>query len=102
MNKPTISIFSILFTVILAGVLLAACGSSSSSSASSGGGSASDGQVLMQQRCSVCHGVNRVTSSQKTADQWKVTVDRMINKGAQLAPQEEQTLVTYLAETYHP
>jgi len=35
-----------------------------------------------------------------TADQWKTTVDQMINRGAQLNPQEEQTLITYLAQNY--
>ena len=90
---------------MLSGIVLAAYGSSSPAPASSGGttgGSSADGQALMQQRCSVCHALDRVTSAQKTADQWKTTVDRMINNGAQLSPAEEQTLVTYLAKTYHP
>jgi hypothetical protein len=56
----------------------------------------------MQERCSVCHSLNRVTSSLKTAAEWKISVDRMINNGAQLSPAEEQTLVTYLSNTYHP
>jgi cytochrome c-type biogenesis protein CcmH/NrfF len=56
----------------------------------------------MQQRCSVCHSLSRVSSAQKTAAQWKATVDKMINNGAQLSPAEEQTLVNYLAQTYHP
>jgi hypothetical protein len=56
----------------------------------------------MQQRCSACHSLSRVTSVQKTAAQWKSTVDRMVNNGAQLTPAEEQTLVTYLAQNYHP
>ena len=103
MHKRMISYISILLLVVLTGILLAACGSSSSaSSGGTTGGSATGGQTLMQQRCSVCHGLNRVTSAQKTADQWKTTVDRMINNGAQLTPAEEQTLVAYLAQTYHP
>jgi cytochrome c-type biogenesis protein CcmH/NrfF len=56
----------------------------------------------MEQRCTVCHSADRVTSAQKTAAQWKQTVDKMINNGAQLSPSEEQTLVNYLAQTYHP
>jgi mono/diheme cytochrome c family protein len=105
MNKRKNSYISILLLIVLAGILLAACGSSSSAPASSGGtnaGSTLTGQTLMQQRCSVCHSLNRVTSAQKTVDQWKTTVDRMINNGAQISPAEEQTLVAYLAQTYHP
>jgi hypothetical protein len=54
----------------------------------------------MQERCSVCHSLVRITSSHKTADQWKATVERMITHGAQLSAQEEQTLVDYLAQNY--
>jgi cytochrome c-type biogenesis protein CcmH/NrfF len=101
MKKRTISYISILVLIILVGILLVACGSSFTAPASSGGSSA-DGQTLMEQRCTVCHSADRVTSAQKTAAQWKQTVDKMINNGAQLSPSEEQTLVNYLAQTYHP
>ena len=101
MKKRTISVISILLVIILMGILLVACGSSSPAPATSGGSSAG-GLTLMQQRCSACHSLSRVTSVQKTAAQWKSTVDRMINNGAQLTPAEEQTLVNYLAQNYHP
>jgi len=105
MSKRAISILSILLLVVLAGLLLASCGSISSSATSaptsSGNtGNPADGQTLMQQRCSVCHSLSRVTSAHKTADQWKTTVERMISNGAQLTPQEEQVLVDYLAQNY--
>ena len=109
MNKQLIILISILVVVVLAGTLLAACGSSTSAIPTTGsptsgstGSSTADGQTLMQQRCSVCHSLSRITSAQKTATQWKATVDKMINNGAQLSPAEEQTLVNYLAQTYHP
>lgn len=105
MKNRMISFLSILLLVIMAGTLLASCGISSSpsptnSSSSTAGGSGSGGQALMQARCSVCHSTDRITNSHKTADQWKSTVDRMINNGAQLNAQEEQTLVDYLAQNY--
>ena len=101
MKKRTISVISILLVIILIEILLVACGSCSPAPATSGGSSAG-GLTLMQQRCSACHSLSRVTSVQKTAAQWKSTVDRMINNGAQLTPAEEQTLVNYLAQNYHP
>jgi hypothetical protein len=55
----------------------------------------------MQDRCSVCHSLDRVISAHHTAAEWKVTVDRMVNRGAQLTPQEEQTLIDYLAKNYN-
>jgi Quinohemoprotein amine dehydrogenase A, alpha subunit, haem binding len=100
-----IPFISILLVIVLVGILMAACGSSSASpttSSSTAGGSSADGLTLLQQRCSHCHSVSRVTSAQKTAAQWKSTVDKMVNNGAQLTPAEEQTLVNYLAQNYHP
>jgi mono/diheme cytochrome c family protein len=105
MNKQLSPFISIVFIVILVGTLLSACGSGSSSSTPSSnaaGGSSAGGLALMQQRCSACHSLSRVTSVQKTAAQWKSTVDRMVNNGARLSPAEEQTLVNYLAQNYHP
>ncbi len=100
MTKHIFSLINILLLIVLAGALLAACGSSSSPASSSSGGSASAGQALMQDRCSVCHSLTRVVSAHHTAAEWKMTVDRMINQGAQLTPQEEQTLIGYLSQNY--
>jgi mono/diheme cytochrome c family protein len=103
MNKSKIFFISILVLILSTSYLLAACGSSSPTPApATSGGATPAGQTLMQQRCTACHSLSRITSAQKSADQWKVTVDRMIGKGAQLSPAEEQTLVNYLAQTYHP
>jgi mono/diheme cytochrome c family protein len=99
MEKRKIRLIIFLLLIILAGSILVSCGSSSTPASSSSGGS-SGGQALMQQRCSVCHSLERITTSHKTADQWKTTVDHMINNGAQLTPQEEQTLISYLAQNY--
>ena len=101
MSKRTISIISLFLLALLAATFLTACGSNNSTGVpvpSSGG--SSTGQTLMQDRCSVCHSTDRVTSAHKTADEWKTTVDRMISRGAQLSSQEEQTLVDYLALNY--
>ena len=48
----------------------------------------------------MCHSLNRVTSAHHTAAEWKSTVDRMINNGAQLSSAEEMILVNYLAQNY--
>jgi hypothetical protein len=99
MNKNLISTISIICIFLILGVFLISCGTSTTTPLSSGG-STLDGQTLMQQRCSVCHSLDRVTSAQKTLDQWTVSVNRMIAHGAQLNPAEEQTLVAYLAANY--
>jgi len=103
MNKRTTSLISILLLVLLVGAFLAACGTSQTPAASTGGQPATttlDGQALLQERCTVCHNLDRVTSAHKTTDQWTATVEKMVGNGAQLNAQEKQTLVDYLAQTY--
>ena len=98
MTKPTGFLACILLFALLVVFILVSCASAQQTTTSSG--SASDGQSLMQERCSVCHSLDRVTSAHKTSDQWKTTVDRMISHGANLTSQEEQALVGYLAQNY--
>ncbi len=105
LNKRILSLISLMLLVVLAATTLAACGSSSTAtpvptSKSVGNNTALDGQAIMQERCSVCHSITRVTSAHHTAAEWQNTVNRMINHGAKLAPQEEQVLIDYLAQNY--
>jgi hypothetical protein len=99
MNKKTISLIGIVFLFLILGTLLVSCGTSAAKPDPSSGSSL-DGQTLMQQRCSLCHSLDRVTSAHKIIDQWTVSVQRMIAHGAPLNTQEEQTLITYLAANY--
>jgi cytochrome c5 len=61
-----------------------------------------EGMNLLEDRCTVCHGLDRVTRAQKTADEWAQTVDRMIDKGTQLDADERDVLIDYLTQTYGP
>ncbi|MFL7792829.1 MAG: hypothetical protein AB8I69_11865 [Anaerolineae bacterium] len=59
-----------------------------------------DGETLLQARCTVCHGLERTTRASKTHEEWTVTLDRMIDKGAELSADERDVLIDYLAEVY--
>jgi len=61
-----------------------------------------EGESLLQERCTACHDLNRVTGAPKTREKWEQTVTRMVGKGAQLNAGEQATLIEYLAETYGP
>jgi hypothetical protein len=63
---------------------------------------ASDAAVLLQDRCTVCHSLDRINQAKKTRDQWTQTVTRMVGKGAQLSAAEQSTLLDYLSKTYGP
>jgi hypothetical protein len=56
----------------------------------------------LQERCTVCHSLERVQQAQKTVEQWEQTVTRMMGKGAQLNDVEWATLFAYLVATYGP
>ena len=60
------------------------------------------GQVLLEERCTRCHTLERVTAASKSVEEWQATVARMVDKGAQLDGAEAETLMAYLAETYGP
>jgi cytochrome c5 len=63
---------------------------------------AGDGAALLEERCTVCHGLERTTQAQKTHDEWEQTVARMVGKGAELTEDEQATLVEHLVATYGP
>jgi hypothetical protein len=59
-----------------------------------------DAQALLQQNCTRCHNLDRVTNSRHTAQEWQAIVERMVGKGAQLSPDQIPVVVNYLAATY--
>lgn len=59
-----------------------------------------EGRVLLEERCTVCHNLDRVERTQKSRESWVDTVDRMIGYGAQLSDSERTVLLDYLVDTY--
>jgi uncharacterized lipoprotein YajG len=92
---------TLLLVVIIMTVLFTACSSGSSGSTSTPvATTALDGATLVQQRCSRCHPLSRVTTARHTATEWQSIVNQMISRGAKLSPDEESVVVSYLAATY--
>jgi mono/diheme cytochrome c family protein len=58
---------------------------------------ASDGDALVEEKCTVCHSRVRVDSAAKSYEEWQATVDRMRRNGAQLTDEEAATIVDYLS-----
>jgi mono/diheme cytochrome c family protein len=58
--------------------------------------------ALLQEHCSSCHTVEQVTARNKTADEWAETMDRMIDHGMQLSPEDNKRIQEFLLAHYGP
>ena len=108
-NKQiAVAIYTVALICVIA--VMSACGSSSPQptaqpQATVQGSSpvpVADGAALLQERCTVCHSLDRVKQAKKTRDQWTQTVTKMISNGAKLNAAEQSTLLDYLSKTYGP
>jgi mono/diheme cytochrome c family protein len=59
-------------------------------------------QALLETQCSSCHSIDQVTSQNKTADEWAETMDRMIDHGMQITPEDNKRLTAFLVAHYGP
>ena len=55
---------------------------------------------LLNKACTKCHGMDRVETSRKAAEAWRVTLVDMRERGAQLSDQELEQLVEWLARVW--
>ena len=54
------------------------------------------GKTIVDNACSTCHGIKKVTDAKKNAAEWEITLDRMIKKGAKVKPEERAAVLQYL------
>jgi mono/diheme cytochrome c family protein len=59
---------------------------------------AADGEALVEQKCTLCHTLDRVDQASKSADEWSATVDRMVGHGLVVTDDEKTVIVDYLAQ----
>ena len=95
--------YILLVALILASFILAQCAPSAPSSSSgnpapaAGSGQSLEGQKLAEERCSTCHGFERVKQLKKSPEEWTAIVNRMVGHGAQLSDSEKQAVINYLS-----
>ncbi len=87
----------IVHTGALIVVLLSIAGCAAASGGSSAVAPSSGAAGIVAARCTRCHSLDRIKAARHDAGAWKVTVDRMRGKGAQLTESEEQQVVDFLA-----
>jgi len=59
-----------------------------------------EGKVIVETVCTGCHGLNKVTTASYDREGWEITVERMIEKGAELDSAQKALVIDYLVSTY--
>ena len=59
-----------------------------------------EGKAIVETVCTGCHSLNKVTSASYNREEWEITVERMIEKGAELDSTQKALLIDYLVSTY--
>ena len=60
------------------------------------------GKAIGTEYCQDCHALTNVTRAQKSLDEWRDTVQMMLDRGARLPQDQVETLVQYLAKNFGP
>ena len=61
-----------------------------------------DGKAIATENCQFCHKLTNLMKAHKSLDEWKDTVQTMIDRGANVPADQINTLVTYLAKNFGP
>lgn len=59
--------------------------------------STSEGQKLVETRCTVCHNTQRIYAKKRDAAEWGTLVDLMISRGAVVSNANRTKIINYLA-----
>jgi PQQ-dependent dehydrogenase (methanol/ethanol family) len=59
-----------------------------------------DGQELVTRVCAGCHGLNYITGTRRTAEQWDYIVPMMVSYGANLREDEVEIIIRYLTRHF--
>jgi len=61
-----------------------------------------DGKAIATENCQACHKLTNLTKAHKSLDDWKDTVQLMMDRGANVPPDKVDILVQYLAKNFGP
>ncbi len=60
------------------------------------------GKEIVEMVCSQCHGLNHVSDSRRTQEEWESVVSDMVARGAPLLVDEIDTVSEYLVKNFGP
>ena len=85
------------FPVVLAMALSAAAGALASGVQQAASPPPGPGLTLVNTKCGFCHSTSQVFAGGHTAAEWPDVVQQMVDRGAELTPEEQGVVSTYLA-----
>ncbi|HEU4486610.1 MAG TPA: hypothetical protein VFR96_14080 [Povalibacter sp.] len=59
-----------------------------------------EGLELIERSCINCHDIYMITSKRKTPQEWAATLGVMVDRGADVTPEEMQVIEEYLSQHY--
>jgi cytochrome c5 len=61
-----------------------------------------DGKAIAMENCQACHKLTNLTKAHKSVEDWRDTVQTMMDRGANVPQEKVDTLVQYLAKNFGP
>jgi hypothetical protein len=61
---------------------------------------AGEGLEIIQRACINCHDIYMITTKRKTPDEWAALVGVMVDRGADVTPEEMQIIEEYLSKNF--
>ena len=61
-----------------------------------------EGKAAIEASCNLCHGLAYITSSSRSATEWRNLVSDMVSRGAPLTKDEFEKVLQYLATHFGP
>ncbi len=59
-----------------------------------------EGLELIERSCINCHDIYMITSKRKTPQEWAATLGVMVDRGADVTPEEMQVIEEYLSQHF--
>lgn len=59
-----------------------------------------EGRLIVEDVCSMCHGLMNITDIRRTPEQWQYIVNMMVNQGAPLEDYEIDIVIEYLSKNF--
>ncbi|HIC84720.1 MAG TPA: hypothetical protein EYP06_00275 [Desulfobacterales bacterium] len=56
------------------------------------------GKEKVLEKCNTCHGLNSISRSRRSAQEWRKLIDQMINYGLEIGQKDLETVIEYLSK----